>query len=94
MRFGIERLSFLVKEEMGEDVNYGDLFLFLGFNRKRLKGLFFDGSGLLLMTKRMEKKRFMSVNDLSRFSLTRSELKLILHGSVLRDYAPSKRISS
>ena len=91
MRWGFERLSYLVKKEMSEDITYGDLFLFLGFNRRRLKGLFYDGSGLVLLTKRMEKKCFMSVSELSSFELSEEELKLLVHGSVLRRYEPEVR---
>ena len=65
MRYGFERLSFLICEQMGATLDVGDLFIFLGNNRRRLKALRFDGSGLVLFTKRMEKKKgFMSVSDL------------------------------
>ena len=36
MRFGFERLSYLIKEEMGKDIDVGDVFIFLGNNRRRL----------------------------------------------------------
>ncbi len=92
MRFGFERLSYLVREEMGQNIDVGDLFLFLGNNRRRLKGLRFDGSGLLLFAKRMEKKGFMNVRDLDgRIEISHSELELLLHGSVLRKYLPIGR---
>lgn len=94
MRWGFEKLSYLVKEEMGQNINTGDLYLFLGFNRRRLKGLIFDGSGLVLLTKRMEKKSFMNVQELEgRLELTRSELELLVHGSILRKYLPEGRVS-
>ena len=48
MRFGFERLSYLIKEEMGKNIDVGDVFIFLGNNRRRLKGLRFDDSGLIL----------------------------------------------
>ncbi len=90
MRLGFERLSFLIREEMGKNIDIGDLFLFLGRNKRRLKGLRFDGSGLVLFTKRMEKKKgFMGVKDLEgRIEISHQELELILHGSVLRKYLP------
>ena len=92
MRWGFERLSFFVREEMGHRIDEGDLFIFLGNNRRRLKGLRFDGSGLTLFTKRMEKKGFMSVEDLEgRLELTRAEVELLIHGSVLRKYLPECR---
>lgn len=92
MRWSFERLSYLVKEEMGANLDSGDLFLFLGKNRRRLKGLRFDGSGLVLFIKRTEKKSFMSVFELEgRSSITRQELELLVHGSVLRKYLPEGR---
>lgn len=90
MRLGFERLSFLIREEMDKNIDIGDLFLFLGRNKRRLKGLRFDGSGLVIFTKRMEKKKgFMNVRDLGgRIEISHQELELILHGSVLRKYLP------
>ena len=35
----------------------GDVFVFIGRRRKRAKALYFDGTGLWLMTKRLEKSR-------------------------------------
>ena len=94
MRWGFERLSFLVREEMQKNIDEGDLFLFLGNNRRRLKGLCFDGSGLIVFAKRTEKKSFMSVFDLEgRLELTRADLELLVHGSVLRRYLPAGRAS-
>ena len=90
MRCGFERLSYFIKEDMGKDLNFGDVFIFLGNNKKRLKALYFDGSGLVQLTKRMEKKKgFMSTVDLDgKSEITRSDLELLLHGSVLRRYSP------
>ena len=94
MRWGFDRLSRIIKEEMGYNLDHGDLFLFLGFNRRRLKGLCFDGSGLILFSKRTEKKSFMSVGEIDKdLQLTRSELELLVHGSVLRKYYPKRRIN-
>lgn len=90
MRWSFERLSYLVKSEMEDDVDYGDLYLFLGKNRKRLKILWYDGSGLNLLVKRMEKKSFMDVLECER-EITRRELMLIMHGSVLKKYLPKSR---
>lgn len=94
MRFGFERLSFFIREEMGKKIDFGDIFIFLGKNRKRLKAMWFDGSGLLLLTKRMEKKNgFMNVIDLNgQDEIKQNELELLLHGSVLRKYLPDKKI--
>lgn len=94
MRCGFERLSYFIKEDMKQDLNFGDVFIFLGNNKKRLKALYFDGSGLVQLIKRMEKRKgFMSIYDLDgRSEITRSELELLLHGSVLRRYSPEVKI--
>lgn len=79
---------------MRQDLNFGDVFIFLGNNKKRLKALYYDGSGLVQLVKRMEKRKgFMSVFDLDgRSEITRSELELLLHGSVLRRYSPEIKL--
>ena len=85
MRCGFDRLSFFVREVMKSAIDAGHLYIFLGKNRKRIKALYFDGSGLVVVHKRMEKNSFMNVQDLSDAKeISLSELKLIFHGSVLR----------
>jgi transposase len=85
MRCGFERLTFLVEQEMGRCLERGSLFLFLGNNRKRLKGLYFDGSGLVLMTKRMENHVFMGLESLGgKVEIEYSDLELLLHGGTIR----------
>lgn len=91
MRCGFERLSYFIKEKMQSDVNQGNIFLFLGNNHRRLKALFYDGSGLVLISKRMEKESFTKLSDLKFNEITMGELKFILHGSVIRKYSPDKK---
>ena len=89
MRAGFERLSFFVRDKMEINIDHGDVFLFLGKNRRRLKALFFDGSGLCMISKRMEKTSFMRVEDLGGVKeITLRDLRFIMHGSVLRRYQP------
>ena len=64
MRHSFERLCFLVEQEMRCRLERGHVFLFLGNHRRRLKALYFDGSGLVLVIKRMEKYQFLSVMEL------------------------------
>ena len=68
MRSSFEKLSHFIVDNLKRNLNEGDLFLFLGKNRRRLKILFFDGSGLLVVVKRMEKNRFMCVSELKNKS--------------------------
>ena len=66
-------------------MDQGHVYLFFGKNRRRLKLLVYDGSGLVLIAKRMERGSFMSLTELlGRNEISHQELKLILHGSVIR----------
>jgi transposase len=47
-----------VSEKLQADVKSGALFVFTNNKRTRLKVLYFDGTGLWLMTKRLEKGTF------------------------------------
>jgi transposase len=85
MRAGFEKLLSYCVHQMKAEMNQGHLYLFFGKNRRRLKVLIYDGSGLVLIAKRIEHGSFMQHADLmGRNELSQSELKLILHGSVIR----------
>lgn len=84
MRSGFERLSYLVREQMKQNLLEGDLFVFLGKSRKLLKSICFDGTGLLLIAKRLHQSRFMGIERFEDFSLTADELDTLLRGSVIR----------
>ena len=58
MRKSFEGLYGLVRDTMGKDPLSGHLFLFANKTRTRLKILFWDGSGLWVCAKRLEKGRF------------------------------------
>lgn len=58
MRKGFEGLCALVAGRLEEDLRSGALFVFGNRRRTRLKILYFDGTGLWLMTKRLEEGTF------------------------------------
>lgn len=94
-RAGFDKLSMHVREKMKMELLEGDIFLFLGKNRRRLKALCFDGTGLLMITKRLEKGRFMSVEDFEETELTVEELNYVISGGVVRKkYFGAKALQS
>lgn len=58
LRWGFDRLAGLVAEQVGRDARSGALFVFFGRQRTSLKALFYDGTGLCLFYKRLDKGRF------------------------------------
>jgi transposase len=58
MRKGFDGLLALVSERLGEDVRGGAIFVFSNRRHTRLKMLYFDGSGLWLLSKRLERGTF------------------------------------
>jgi transposase len=80
MRKHYDSLAVIVTVAMGHDVLSGDLFLFVARRRKRAKVLCFDGTGLWLLAKRLDKGRFAAPWE-GRLELTESELALFLEGS-------------
>ena len=60
MRKGFDGLAALVRSRLGEEPLSGHLFAFANASRTRLKILFWDGSGLWVCSKRLERDRFHS----------------------------------
>jgi len=87
MRKSFDTLGAIVREQIQRDVLDGALFLFVGRDRRRAKVLFWDGTGLCVLAKRLEKGRFSAPwahNKKARvLEWTTSELALFLEGSEL-----------
>jgi len=87
MRKNFEGLYGLVRDRLLCDPLSGHIFLFSNAQRNRLKLLFWDGSGLWVCAKRLEKGRFRWPEVASqqvKVVLTQEELALLLGGIDLR----------
>lgn len=82
MRKQFDSLAALVTSAMGHDILSGDLYLFVGRTRTRAKVLYFDGTGLCVFAKRLERGRFAAPWE-GQNELTESELQLLLEGAEL-----------
>ena len=82
MRKGFEGLYGLVRDELGADPLSGHLFLFSNRTRTRLKALVWDGSGLWVCAKRLEKGRFRwpEAEDKHSVMMRPEELAMLVNG--------------
>jgi transposase len=84
MRKAYDTLSALVEGSMKKSLLSGDVFVFIGRRRKRVKALYFDGTGLCLLAKRLATGHFAAPwtrPGEGPMELTMSELALLLEGS-------------
>jgi transposase len=85
MRKSFDTLHALVTQNMQRDLLSGDLFLFVGRDRKRAKVLLWDGTGMCIYAKRLSKGHFAAPwrNGGESVRMTMSELTLLLEGCAL-----------
>ncbi len=58
LRLGFDRLAGVVSERLGHVPRSGALFVFFGKRREAIKVLFYDGTGLCLFYKRLDRGTF------------------------------------
>ncbi len=86
MRKHYNALWGVVTQAMQQDVLSGDVFVFLGKTRKRAKILWWDGTGLCILCKRMDQGKFIAPwrrPGEGPLLVSRTELALLLEGSEL-----------
>jgi transposase len=81
MRKSFNGLYAAVQTVLGEDPVSGHLFVFTNRIRTRVKALYWDGTGLVLYAKRLERGTFgWPTGDGPRACLRPEALQLLLHG--------------
>ena len=81
MRKGFDGLAALVQKVLELDPYSGALFLFRGKRGDLIKGLLWDGQGLVLYAKRLERGRFVWPQARSgTITLTPAQLSMLAEG--------------
>ncbi len=79
------------QERLGQDPKNGALFVFGNRRRNRIKILYFDGTGVCILIKRLEKGTFhwpqSAQGDQSKLTLAPQALQLLIDGVDLKDGA-------
>jgi transposase len=81
MRKGFDGLATVVKTQIDADPLSGHMFIFRGRRGDRIKALWWDGDGLCLYAKRLERGRFIwpQAQD-GKVHLTAAQLSMLLEG--------------
>jgi len=86
MRKSFNTLSALVENQLGKDPYAGDVFVFIGRHRNRLKVLVWDASGFWLCARRLESGTFavprplLEAGSKDVIQVSPAEMALVLEG--------------
>lgn len=81
MRKGFDGLAALIQEALAEDPFSGHVFVFRGRRGDLVKLLWWDGDGLCLLAKRLERGRFVWPQaEQGTVHLTAAQLSMLLEG--------------
>ena len=85
MRASYDTLFVKAKGVLAQDPFSGHLFLFINSRRDSIKCLFYDGTGLVILAKRMERGLFCRINPMypGEVTLTAAEFALFFEGADL-----------
>lgn len=85
MRASYDTLFAKAKSVLNQDPFSGHLFVFINSKRSSIKCLYYDGTGFVIICKRMEKGLFSKINPYYRgeLTLTAAEFALFFEGADL-----------
>lgn len=96
MRSSFDRLSGIVREEIGRDPRGRAMFVFFGRRRNAVKVMFFDGSGFCIFYKRLDRGVFQIPGDeddpSEHITLEAHALDALLDGIDVEKQAPRRRV--
>ncbi len=87
MRKQFNGLWAAAQETLGEDPKHGAVFAFINKERTRLKLLYWDGTGVWVLAKRLEQGRFswpVPSDDRAKLALAPEALALLVGGIELK----------
>jgi len=85
MRASYDTLYSKARDVLNQDPFSGHLFVFINSRRNCIKCLYYDGTGLVLLCKRLERSTFSKINPMFRgeIVLTAAEFALFFEGANL-----------
>lgn len=95
LRWSFDRLAGLAAERVGRSARSGALFIFFGKRREALKVLFFDGSGMCMFYKRLDRGTFRipepPTPGVTTLAIEDRVLEDLLNGIDIEDAVPRRR---
>lgn len=85
MRASFDSLFVQTRDIIGQDPKSGHMFLFINKNRTRVKVLYYDGTGFVIIAKRLDKGSFSKLNPYYKrdIILTQAEFALFFEGAAV-----------
>lgn len=85
MRASYDTLFAKAKGVLSQDPFSGHLFVFISSRRNSIKCLYYDGTGLVIIAKRMERGQFSRINPMYKgeITMTAAEFALFFEGADL-----------
>jgi transposase len=96
MRKGFDALCGVVQQHMHSNILQGGVFIFVNRKRNQIKLLHWEGDGLSIYYKRLEKGKYelpLIGPESTCARIDMLQLQLILHGIVLNSIRKKKRFS-
>jgi transposase len=95
LRWSFDRLAGISQERIGRPARSGALFVYFGKRRDAIKILFFDGTGLCLFYKRLDKTTFrlpQVEGDVASVAIDERALDDLLDGIDIEAKTPRLRV--